>query len=410
MPLVNALPISQGNPWSNTAPQQALELITTWNLDEKDALAAPPSSDLAWADVGTITAQGVGIVKHAHAMPQSLAFAPFKPGARVYKSLDVVAKAVKVNPFDLNFGIPMIWNEIGNGWELRTPSQDGSLIDFVGVSGLGADYVVAGKAYKCQLIASVLYSSWYSSAGAYVNTAPTMFTYAQPNNPNGIALITDGTGAEGSGGAQHYANPTVASSGRFKNLWMGFGSFESSFGSSLVKMTIKPHATLPNVTSGARVTDVFGPTSMREKFWKMAIQTLTLQSATVGGNGVAAATTNPYSLAAQMGISEENFLGTAFGPHRFWILPQLDNHPYMVANPTADFWINISAGKDPRTGRARPSWAKLAGNSKDFVPTFRFYGPGDPLAMSMRTMRFEGDLDGGAEPGAPGEIDVFGSL
>jgi hypothetical protein len=214
MPLVNALPISQGNPWSNTAPQQALELITTWNLDEKDALSAPPSADLAWADVGSITAQGVGIVKHAHSMPQSLAFSPFKPGARVYKSLDVVAKAVKVNPFDLNFGIPMIWNEIGNGWELRTPGQDNTLMEFVGITGLGADYVVAGKAYKCQLIASVLYSSWYSSAGAYVNTAPTMFTYPQPNNPNGIALITDGTGADGSGGAQHYANPTVASSGR----------------------------------------------------------------------------------------------------------------------------------------------------------------------------------------------------
>lgn len=413
MPLVNALPINAfpGNPWSATAPQQAQELITTWSLDEKDALSAPPSSDLAWADVGSNTALGrVGIVKHGHAMPQSLAFSPFKPDARQYKTLDVVATTVRVNPYDLNFRIPMIYSEIGNGWELRSPGPDGSLMEFLGINGLGAHYVVAGKAYKCQLIASLMYSGLYATTGGLSITTPTALTFPQPGNPNGIALFTDGTGAEGTAGCQHYANPTVASSGRFKNVWFGFGSFDANFGASLVKMTIKPHPTLPNVTSGARVTDVFGPTSMREKFWKMAVQTLTLTTAAVGGNGVAAATTNPYSLAASMGITEENFLGTTFGPRRFWILPQLDSHPYVLQNPTADFWINVSAGKDPTTGQARPTWAKLASNSKDFVPTFRMYGPGDPLAMSQRMMRFEGDLDGGVAAGAPGEIDMFGSV
>ena len=148
MPLVNALPIAAfpGNPWSNTAPQQAQELITTWDLDEKDALAAPPSDDLAWADVGSNTAVGVGIVKHGHAMPQSLAFSAFKPDARQYKTLDVVATTVKVNPSDLNFKIPMIYNDIGNGWELRQQGPDGALMEFLGISGLGAQYVVAGKA------------------------------------------------------------------------------------------------------------------------------------------------------------------------------------------------------------------------------------------------------------------------
>lgn len=413
MPLINALPINAfpGNPWSATAPQQALELITTWALDELTALNAPPSADLAWAERGSNVGLGLGVVKHGHAMPQTLAFSAFKPGGtRTYRTLDVVATSVKVNPYDLSFGIPMIWDQLGNGWKLMSAGQDNTLIEFTGINGLGASYVVAGKAYKGQLIASLFYEGLYATTGGLSSTAPKALTYAQPNNPNGIALFTDGTGAEASGGAQHYANPTVAGSGRFKNVWFAFGSFESNFGASLAKMALKPHATLPNVTSGARVTDVFGPTTMREKFWRMMVQDLTLTTATVGGNGVGAATTNPFALAKTLGVTEENFVGNAFGPRRFWIVPQLDNHPYMVANPTADFWINVSAGIDPTTGLARPTWAKLGCNSKDFVPTFRFYGPGDPRAMSERLMRFEGDLDAGVAAGAPGEIDMFGSL
>jgi hypothetical protein len=416
MPLVNALPIAAfpGSPWSASAPQQALELITTWSLDELTALSAPPDPDLAWADVGSNTALGVGIVKFAHALPSSMNFTKFKPGgARDYKTLDVIASRVEVNPYDLSFGIPMIWNEIANGWQLMSQGPNNTLIEFAGVSGLGADYVVAGKAYKCQLVASLFYSGLYATTGGLSVTTPTALAYggaALPLNPNGIALFSDGTGAEGTAGATHFANPTVASSGRFKNVWFGFGSFESNYGASLVKMTVKPHSTLPNKTSGARVTDTFGPTTMRDKFWRMMVQSLTMQSAEVGGNGVAAATTNPYAEAVARGLSEENFIGTAFGPRRFWILPELDNHPYMVQNPTADFWINVSAGKDPSTGGARPSWAKLASNSKDFVPTFRFYGPGDPRAMSERMMRFEGDLDGGVAGGVPGVVDMFGSV
>jgi hypothetical protein len=38
------------------------------------------------------------------------------------------------------------------------------------------------------------------------------------------------------------------------------------------------------------------------------------------------------------------------------------------------------------------------------------YGPGDPRAMGERMMRWEGDLDGGSEPGDPGRIDMFGSV
>lgn len=409
MPLQNALPANVGNRWSAVAPQQGLELITTWNLDERDALAIPPTPDFAWADIGTTVAQSIGIAKFGHALPQSLNFEPFKPGqARHYNTFDVVATEVPVSPFDLNFGIPMVWDEMGNGYKLMSPGPNNTLLEFVGIGGVGANYVMAGRAKKCMLVANLFYTSMYCTGSGITMTSPTQFTFPQPNgNPSGIALFTDGTGGEGTGGAQHHMNPTVASSGRFKNVYSAYGAFAANYGRSLTAMTTKPHALLPNTTSGARVTDTFGPTHMRNKFWEMMIQSLVMTTATVGGNGVAAGVTNPYALAQAMGVTEENFVGAAFGPRRFWIVPHLDNHPYVVANPTKDFWVNVSAGKDPKTGQQRPTWAKLASNSKEFVPTFRFYGPGDPRAQSERLMRFEGDLDGGARPGAPGEIDVF---
>ncbi len=409
MTLISALPLNAfpGSPWSASAPQQTLELITTYDLDELDALSTPPTPDLAWSNVGTMTAIGTGIVKIVHRMPQTMAYTAFKiGGGRVYNTMDAVATGVKVAPADLNFGYPMIWDAIGNGWKLMSAAPDGSMVDFMGINGIAPGFVEAGLHYKCQLLASLYYSSLYCTSLGL--TAPLEFTYPQPNNPNGIALFTDGTGAEGSGGAKHYANPTVSNSGRFKNVYPAFGAFATNYGRSLVLMTQKPHPTLPNVTSGARTTDTFGPTHMRERFWNMMTQTLVLQGGSINGTAIGAGVTNAQSALAIAGITEENFLGNAFGPRRFWILPQLDNHPYVQAHLTdgpggapADMWINVSAGK----GRA--TYAKLAGASKDFVPTFRFYGPGDPRAESEQMCRFESNLHGGVRAGAPGEADMF---
>lgn len=407
MPLLNALPIAAfpGNPWSATAPQQALELITQWNMDEIDALNQAPEPDLRWVERGSMTAVGTGIVKIGSRMPQSLAFSEFKSGNRHYNTLDIVATQIKVAPYDLNFKIPMIWDHIGNGWKLMSQAPDGSLMEFVGLAGLAKDFVTAGRAYKAQLAASLFYSGVYCTG---LNITPTALTFPQGLSTSGIALFTDGTGGDGTFGAQHYSNPTVNGSGRFKNVWTGFGTFASNFGASITKMALKPHATLPNTTSGARVTDVFGPSHMRDKFWRMMIQTLSPELFASAPALAAAASTNPYSALAAAGITEDNFLGSGFGTRRYWILPQLDNHPYVLNTTTAgadggpaDFWINVSAGPQ------RPTWCKLAGNSKEFVPTFRFYGAGDPLAQNERMCRFESDLDGGVSAGAYGEVDMF---
>lgn len=404
MPLKNGLPIvSPGANWSATAPTQLTELITTFQLEEKDFLASPPLPELAWADVGTITSVGIGIVKWPHVMPNTLDFSDFKLGGnRVYNSFDAAVAKATVAPGDLSFAIPMVFNDIGNGWQLMSRNGDGALIEFLGISGMGTHYAYAGKARKTQFLASLFYNSLYVNG---LSTNPTQFTYPQGASTTGIALFTDGSGADGTTGAQHYANPTVIGSARFKNVFTAYGPFLDNYGRSLVEMTTVPHPTLSNKYSGARVTDTFGPSWMRDKFWRMMVQTLTLETRSNGTNLAGAATTSPYADAVARGMSEDNFIGASFGPRRFWILSELDNHPYPVSAPGGntkpDFWINVSAA--PK----RATWGKLACNNKDFVPTFRFYGPGDPRAMSERLMRFEGDLDAGATPGAPGEIQMF---
>lgn len=412
MPLVNALPAAVSGPWSSTVPAAAEQLITSWALEEKDALNAPPLNDLAWTKRGTIVRPGIGVVKYAHTMPQTLAMRAFN-GTREYREVGLVTKDVRPSPKELSFAFPMVWDEIGNGYKLVMPAQDGTLLDLLGLNGVGlqglpGQYVLAGAAHAAQLVADLFYSSMYCTGSNITLTTPSKFTYAQPNNPDGIALFSDGTGAEGSGGCNHYANPAFASTGRFKNVYSAYGKFEVMYGASLAVMTQKPHATLPNVQSGAVVTDTIGPPHMRTKFWNMMVQSLTMEwissaGARNGSSSVvgAAATTNPLAALAAQGITEENFVGAAFGPRRYWIAPQLADHPYVAANAGKDMWINVSAAP----GRA--TWAKGGANNVNCTPVFYFYGAGDPRAQNERRARFEGDLDVAFEPGSPGEIDVF---
>lgn len=392
-------------------PHATREIITTYNLEELDAYNTAPDADIAWADRATHVSIGAGIVKVAHRLPQSMAFQPFKYGGnRTYFSVDVAATEIHVQPWELSFAWPMIWDQIGNGYKLMSESSDGTLVEFTGAGGLAAEVINAGRAYKAQLVASLFFTSFYAAG---VATTPTQFSVAQPGNPLGIALFSDGTGADGSGGALHYAHPINHTSGRFKNVYTTFGPFSQKFGKSLQLMGQKPHATLPNVTNGARVTDVIGPTWMRERFWEMAVQSLSLQTATVAGTPVGAAPTNPYAIEVLKKFAPDTFIGAAgFTPQTFWICPALDSHPYFTVNSganmtsgpdggPADMWVNIAGGPN------RGAWARLAASSRDFTPRANYYGEGDPRAMTERRVRLETDLDAGVAPGNYDGADMF---
>lgn len=409
MPLESVLPIVPGANWSSTVSNQVQEIITTYNAEELDALAAAPSDDIAWANQGTNVSMGLGIVKIPVRLPQSLGFQPFEYGGqRVYQNIDIAAPIVKVQPWQLNFAWPIVWDELGNA-SLMSQGADGTLDAFMGSGGLATAMIMGAMAYKAQLVATMFYRGYTKAA---LGMTATIKTIPQPGLPNGNDFFVDGTGAEGSGQARHYAHPFRATSGRFQNAYPAFGAFAANFGASMLRMRQKPHPTLPNMTMGLQVTDVIGPTYMLERFWAMAVQSLHLQTATVGGTGVAAATTAPYAADTLGKWNQTNFTGASgFAPVRYWIAPQLDNHPYYTANSganltsgpggqPADMWINVSA-------QGRGSWCYLGCGSKDFVPYTRLYGPGDPRSQSERRVRLEGDLDAGVAGGLYHFVDMF---
>lgn len=411
MPLVSGLPIQSVAPWSNTIPDPINQLFTLWDLSEKDALLSDPTPSLAWCMRGTKLRSGISRVTYVHAMPEHGQFRPFD-GTRVYNKLGAVARAVEPTPRDLSFGMPMVHLDGDTGWRLMTVVDGNSMVDVLGATGAGLGgiprtYVFAGKVEQALEVANLFHTSMYCAAHGM--TSPTKFTHAQPNNPDGIALFTDGTGAEGSGGAMHYTNPTNKASARFANVFAAYGSFFDTFGDSIAKMIEVPNALFPSVPANSTVTDVFGPSHMRKKFWENMIRTLSPQVFTDVTGIAAAATTNPYSMEAALkaaGIDETNFTGRPFGPKTYWIASQLDDHPYCAENPGKDMWINLCDGGSGTAGDDL-SWAKGACNNETCTPVFRFYGPGDPKAQRERMARFEGDLDLRYEPGSGAKIAVF---
>ncbi len=404
MAFENKLPTAQfpGFTWSSVVAPQVQEIITTFNAESLDALSSVPEKFTAWADIGSKVTQGIGIVKVPIRLPSSLGFLPFD-GTRSYNSIDIAAPVVKVNPFHMDFGWPMVINEMG-----------AQLLEFYGVTGVAQSVVAAARAFKAQAVASLTYLGFTNSG---LGQTAQVLTIPQPGNASGLPLFSDGGatfqyGTAG-GSAAHYAHPFRDTSARFTNLYVGVGTFQNYFPQSLVDMTQVPHPALPNLPLGCEVTDVVGPTWMQIPFYQAAVQTLSLQTQTSPFNA-AAATTNPYNAELLAKASSATFVGASgLAPWRFWIAPQLDNHPYYTANSSANMtsgpgggpahmWLSISH----RQGNVQ-SWAELAGPTKEFTPKIHLFGDGDPQSISERRIRMLSDLDCGIGAGLPHFVKMY---
>lgn len=362
------------------------EIAITFNAEAPDALSKIPEKYVRWADVGTGTTAGFFEGKIPIRLASSTQFQARTAGNdRAYGSLDIAAPVVKTSPFDCNFQWPVQLSQSGIV----------ELANFYGVQGLAAIVASAGKAHKAQLAASLLMAGLTNAALGLTATA---LTIPQPGFPNGLPLFSDGSTT-----AMHFAHPLNPASARFKNLYYGVGTFQSYFGQCLVDMTQVPHASQPNMPGGHEVTDVIGGTGMLLKFWQTAIQTLSLQVQSVGGSNVAGATTNIYNpdLIKNMGASQ--FVGASgLAPWRFWIAPQLDAHPYVVANPTKDFWITVSDG-----GATGVRWAEFMAPSKEFTPIPKLLGDQSEEAVKTGMVRLINDLHAGVAAGLPHGVKMY---
>lgn len=358
---------------------QVKEIATVFNAEGVEALQSIGEKQVAWADVGTRVSKADFQAKIPVRLTSLMGFEAFD-GTRRYHPVTVASVAVNVTPWSL-----------GLEWPIQiSASGEAQLKDFYGISGVANDVVQHARAQKADMVASVIMAGFTNSA---LGVTAKALTLPQPGQANGLPLFVDASQTK------HYANPLDINSARFANLYLGAGKITdvaagvSVMGKVLTDMTQVPHPSKANMTLGNEVTDIIGGTAMLEPFWKLAIQTLSLETTTSPGN-LAAATSAAYS-AENMARAASMIGVSGLTPWRFWIAPQLDAHPYLVANPTKQMWITIS-----RT-RQGAAWCEMAGPNTTFAPNITLLGDGTEEARKTRKVRLFGDLDGGAAAGLP---------
>ena len=365
---------------------QVQEIATVFNAEGIDALSTIPEKPVAWAGVGTRVTPGMFQVKIPIRLTSLLGFEPFD-GERKYHQVNVASVSCKVSP-----------SSLGVEWPVQiTQSGNAQLVEFYGAGGIAGDIISHARAYKADLCASLIIGGLTNSSLSMTAQA---LTLPQPGLSSGLPLFSDGST---SGSSKHYSNPLNGQSAKFSNLTLNAGQITTSsvFAQMLLDMSQVPHPSKQNMTLGLEVTDIVGGTNMLIPFWQAAVQNLSLQTTTSQGN-LAGATTNIFNpkLIAERG--PEALIGAAgIAPWRFWIAPQLDAHPYIVANPTKQMWFSVS-----RT-RQNLCWGELAGPSAEFTPTMTLLGDGTEECKKTRKVRLFGDIDGGAAAGLPHCIHMY---
>jgi hypothetical protein len=364
-----------------------LAIATIINAEGVEAVQGIPPETIAWAKQGTrITKMNVGQGLIPIRLTSLLGFDPFE-GERHYHELSVSTVKVGVTPYSLNVRWPVQLNM----------SDIPALMNLYGISGIANDVVDHGRAHMADLVASLMIAGQTNSVLSMVAKA---YTLPQPGLANGLPLFSDGAT---SGSTTHYSNPLDINSRQFANLYGAAGKITdvtagvSVFGKMLTDMTQVPHPSKQNMTLGLQVTDVIGGTNMRQAFNQIALQQLHLD---VGGATYAAATTNIYS---QDMLAKMAAVTSASGSSavRYWIAPQLDAHPYLVAHPTYQMWYAVS--------QTRPTlkWAELAGPNADFIPQITLFGDGSEECRKTRKISLLGDLDAGIAAGLPHCIKAY---
>lgn len=403
---LNLLPLPAGVPENTLAGSQVQEIVTSYNLESLEAVNQPIGKNALWATVGTKTTPGIGNVKVPIRFLSNQNFTPFKfGGQRDFSTMDVGAILVPTTPLQLNYRWAMIKDALGK-LNLMSLRGDGTYDDFYGATGLAGAIMTGAHFHRAMLVATTVIQSMTDAGSAMTATQLCL---------DNLPLFTNGTDS-----AKHLANPNNPASGTFETLFrpgianrvgFGGGSFGTDWLSKMVlAMTQVPHPSLANATMELEVTDIVGPTWMKIPFWQTAIQSLQLQTATVGATGVGAGTTNIFNADLVKNMGADTFIGAGgVAPQRYWTTSLFDSHPYALANQTngpgggpAHFCMAI-ANMKPRV----QTWCELACRDEAFTPHVSIYGPGDPTAESERMVRMLADLDAGARPGLPHFVAMY---
>lgn len=333
------------------------ELAITFNLEAINALQMPVDEDLAWADMcGVTPALFRGKVPLDFTALDG--FEEFK-GVRTFKQIDVAAITADVNQWQRNLE-----------WDLRFTQAGAEIQGVYNVANYAQAMVQHARVMKARLAASVIMQGTPGTNQAQV--------YAGNSIPGaGKSLFN----------TAHLANPLDAGSRTFSNYHAAAGAFSpTTFATTRKDMRTVPSPVLGAETLGLQVTDVIGPSFMEEPFRQVQLALLTLQTTTVPGN---------------IGVAASNIYNAGLTPWRFWIAPQLDADPYVVANPTKHMWISVSR----KLVGARP--IEMVAPTKEFTPRIQLFGDGTEMAAMTRKVHLVGDLDAGAAAGLPHVIHRY---
>ncbi len=344
------------------------ELAVAFNTECLSALQEPDDEDMKWAEIAGVT-PAVFEGKVVLDLTNLDGFEPFQ-GERYYKNVEVLALRSDVLEWQRNLRYPIKFDGTGNV----------TLQQIFAAATQGANLVSHAKVMKPRLAASVLMQGTPGTAKALVYAGNDIVGAGLP-----LFSSAATTGA-------HYANPTLAGSRRFDNYFPVAGKFNTtSVGRCRTNMRLVPAATLSAESLGLQVTDYIGASHMEEPFNVVKMSNLAMQLAQIGGNGVAAATTNIYSAGSI--------------PANYWIAPQLDNDPYLaaykLANPswTPDtlphMWFAISRK------RKNLRCIEMVAPTREFTPRITIFGDGSEKAMDSKHIHINGDLDAGAAAGFP---------
>jgi len=217
-----------------------------------------------------------------------------------------------------------------------------------------------------------------------------------------MPLFSSTTAAYSNNGG-HLVNPRDSRFGRFPNYFPNFGQFnEQSFARMRIQMRTVPSPVTERRTLGGQVTVVSGPSHMEEAFRQVYMASLTLRSAVVNGQGVAASGSNIYT--------------AAMTPWIYQIVPQLDHHPYLenyrakylAANgvlPTPDQLPHCWMATTTDLAGAHP--LEFAAPSASFMPKITIFGIGSEHEAETKMISFIPDMEAGCAPGVPHVVQWF---
>jgi hypothetical protein len=339
--------------------------LVVYTASALDALNSPVEESVAWADAVSHVTTGDFEAKIPIDITSLEGFQEDKGRDYEYKQVDLMA----IDVASVQFYLACSWKSALV--EANVPMAN--------VANKGAQVIAESRALKAQMAATVLMQG---------RPGGKALTYAQEGSPQGLTLFN----------TAHLINPHDITKGTFSNYWAAAGKFDAAMLKKIrtyFRMVRGPSSIIR--TLGLQLTEILIPSHMEERVRDVAISSVILQVAQVGGTAVAGGVTNTAAVSAG-------------APWSFRVVPELDYDPYLVAFRAA---FLIANGRQPEPEElpdlliaisgTRPgaSAVEMLAPSTAFVPRVNVLGIGSEHEIKTSEVAIIAKQRCGAAAGLP---------